>query len=406
MLKEPCLPILICLISASLASTISIAVGSTTSPYSVDFDLQNMIGFNDNTISAEDIVAFIQEKYPNSPMLSEADIGNCFINAGQSNNVNPAFLVATAYLEGRFGTAGWAASHSECHNTLGYDIADTGAGSYSCADSWCAMIQRLASVIAHGNNYYAQGRYSVSQVRQKYATESNEASIADCMNELYSFSINRKSTAPSAAVAGASNTGTQQVSAEPQGTIEGLDSIAWYNKGIALDNSGKHDEAVQAYHNAFSAEPQGTIEGLDAIAWYNKASALDNLGKYDEAVQAYDNAIKLNPRFPPAWFNKAFILSDDLGKYDEAIKCLDTIFGIDPQFTAALYKKCGDFFDQGKYDEAIQCCDKVIELKSGYVASAWAAKGLALKALGRTSEAEEAYAKAEELGWPNTDYRV
>ena len=87
---------MIILIITSLAST---AVGEITYPYSSDFDIRNMIGFNDNTISAENIVAFIQERYPNSPMLNEADIGTCFISAGQSNNVNPAFLVATACLE-------------------------------------------------------------------------------------------------------------------------------------------------------------------------------------------------------------------------------------------------------------------------------------------------------------------
>lgn len=173
------------------ACVVSTATGNTASPYSVDFDLRNMIGFNDNAISADDIFAFIQEKYPNSPMLNEADIGDCFINAGESNNVNPAFLVATSDLEGRFGTAGWAASNSNCHNTLGYDIADTGPGSYSCASSWCAMINRVASVIANGNNYYTQGRYTVSQVRKKYATESNSGSIANLMNELYKFSENR-----------------------------------------------------------------------------------------------------------------------------------------------------------------------------------------------------------------------
>jgi hypothetical protein len=62
------------LIISVFAST---AMGSTTSPYSVDFDLHNMAGFDDNTIEADDIAAFIQEKYPDSPMLSEADIGSC-----------------------------------------------------------------------------------------------------------------------------------------------------------------------------------------------------------------------------------------------------------------------------------------------------------------------------------------
>jgi cell wall-associated NlpC family hydrolase len=183
----------------------STAIGSSMSPYSVDFDLRNMSGFNDNKISAEDIVAFIQEKYPKSPMLSEENIGACFISAGENNSVNPAFLVSTACLEGGFGTLGWAASHPECHNTFGYGIPSgtTQPDDYNCMDSWCAIVQRVASVIAHGTNYYSQGRYTVRAVREKYAASPNAESIASLMNELYVFS-NREAAVSDATVAGSS----------------------------------------------------------------------------------------------------------------------------------------------------------------------------------------------------------
>lgn len=185
MIKRNCLAILIILIM------VPTMLGSVEPPYSVDFDLRNMVGFNDNTIIAEDIVAYIQDKYPDSPLLVEEGIGNCFLSAGQSNNVNPAFLVATAELEGRFGTAGWAANNLDCHNTMGYDISDYGPGDWCCVDSWCAMIQRVASVIAIGSNYYTKDRFTVSQVREKYATNPNSEAIAQFMKELYIFSANR-----------------------------------------------------------------------------------------------------------------------------------------------------------------------------------------------------------------------
>lgn len=53
---------------------------------------------------------------------------------------------------------------------------------------------------------------------------------------------------------------------------------------------------------------------------------------------------------------------------------------------------------QGKYAEAILACDEAIRLNPEY-AEAWNNKGVALEALGRTSEANAAYAKARELGW-------
>jgi tetratricopeptide (TPR) repeat protein len=40
------------------------------------------------------------------------------------------------------------------------------------------------------------------------------------------------------------------------------------------------------------------------MAWNNKGDALLNQGKYDEAIQAYDKAIQLDPKFAAVWNNK------------------------------------------------------------------------------------------------------
>lgn len=162
--------------------------------YSEEFDLRNMKGFNDDVITAEDIGAFIQNKAPNSSMLAEDGIGDCFVNAGINNKINPAFLAAIAYLEGGFGTIGWAKMHPECHNTFRYAVnsGNESANRNNCMDSWCAMISRVASVIANGNSYYKQNLYSVDQVCTKYSKNADSSAIAGLMNELYSFSLNRK----------------------------------------------------------------------------------------------------------------------------------------------------------------------------------------------------------------------
>jgi CRISPR-associated protein Cas1 len=55
-------------------------------------------------------------------------------------------------------------------------------------------------------------------------------------------------------------------------------------------------------------------------------------------------------------------------------------------------------YDQGKYDEAIKCYDEAIRLDPN-LAMAWNYKGWALKALGKTTEADAAFAKAKELGY-------
>ena len=47
---------------------------------------------------------------------------------------------------------------------------------------------------------------------------------------------------------------------------------------------------------------------MDSKAWYNKGLALDNLNKYDEAIKAFDKAIEINPKYSAAWDNKGVFL--------------------------------------------------------------------------------------------------
>lgn len=54
--------------------------------------------------------------------------------------------------------------------------------------------------------------------------------------------------------------------------------------------------------------------------------------------------------------------------------------------------------NQGKYEEAIQCYDIAIMLNPNF-GQAYYDKALALKALGRITEADAAFAKAKDLGY-------
>jgi len=162
-------------------------------PFSEDFDLRDMKGFKDNVIRSDEIELFIQSKASTSPMLGEPDIGKCFVNAGQTNYVNPAFLVAVAYSESGFGTKGWAKINPESHNSLGYGVNsdDIQPNAVNSAESWCVMVNRVAIVIAKGNSYYKQNRFSIAQVSSNYSKSIDLDLIVSVMNELYFFSASR-----------------------------------------------------------------------------------------------------------------------------------------------------------------------------------------------------------------------
>jgi tetratricopeptide (TPR) repeat protein len=72
------------------------------------------------------------------------------------------------------------------------------------------------------------------------------------------------------------------------------------------------------YHNALEwANKAIQIDPNDAITWYNKGVALDNLCRYDEAIKSYDRAIQIDPNYADPWYNKGVTLGK-LGRSDEA----------------------------------------------------------------------------------------
>jgi tetratricopeptide (TPR) repeat protein len=196
--------------------------------------------------------------------------------------------------------------------------------------------------------------------------------------------------------------------------LENGSAEVWFNKGIALNDLGKYDDAMQAFDKAIELDPKF------ALPWNNKGLILDNQGKLDEAIKAYDEATSLDPNFALAWNNKGNVLKAQ-GKYDEAIEAYGEAIRSDPNFAwawngkgLALYNKGLAFNNQGKLDEAIKAYDEAIsaytealkiepnhpEAKTN-LAQAWNNKGNALKAQpGKQDEAIKAYEEAIRLN-PN-----
>ena len=78
--------------------------------------------------------------------------------------------------------------------------------------------------------------------------------------------------------------------------------------------------SIESYNNIIQYCLLGKIEEADE--WYNRGVALQDKEKYEEAITCYDVAIRLNPEFASAWDNKGNSLAS-LGRYEEAEQCYD-----------------------------------------------------------------------------------
>lgn len=77
---------------------------------------------------------------------------------------------------------------------------------------------------------------------------------------------------------------------------------AWNNKGIALSERDRFDEAIKCYDKALELDPQ------DTDVWNNKGTALDRMERFDEAIASFDNALKFDHQNELAKNNKAIVL--------------------------------------------------------------------------------------------------
>ena len=74
---------------------------------------------------------------------------------------------------------------------------------------------------------------------------------------------------------------------------------AWYNRGIALKDLGRLEEAIASCDKALEIKPDNDQ------AWVNRGFALKNLGRLEEAIASYEQAVKIKPDYHQAWYNKA-----------------------------------------------------------------------------------------------------
>ena len=98
---------------------------------------------------------------------------------------------------------------------------------------------------------------------------------------------------------------------------------AWNNRGNALGNLGRWEEAIASYNKALEIKPE------DDEAWYYRGYALGNLGRWEDAIASFDKALEIKPDYHEAWYIRGVALVN-LGRIEDAIASFDKALKFKP----------------------------------------------------------------------------
>ncbi|MHA2118479.1 MAG: tetratricopeptide repeat protein [Candidatus Thorarchaeota archaeon] len=142
---------------------------------------------------------------------------------------------------------------------------------------------------------------------------------------------------------------------------ESPDSIeGWYNLGFALSNSGKEEEAVEAYDEALA------IDNMIFAIWFNKATLLYDMADFDGAKECYEEALRIDPEDAEAWNNLGNAFSR-LADGASAIEAYTRAVAIRPDYAEAFYNSANAHFIEGDDERAIACAEAALELDASLI---------------------------------------
>lgn len=177
-------------------------------------------------------------------------------------------------------------------------------------------------------------------------------------------------------------------------------SEGWLNEGYRLAANGSYEPALDAYERSTNLDPG------NEMAWINRANLLFMMNRTEEAEQSYrsalviiDGMLQADPQNATLWTTKGLLLNN-VGDGEQAVLAFINATTIDPEYEMA-WKMMGVILssDLSMHEEAIVALDRALAINPSDPL-VWLARGNALMALNREDEANAAYAKAKELGYP------
>jgi len=139
---------------------------------------------------------------------------------------------------------------------------------------------------------------------------------------------------------------------------------AYYNRGAALEELGRLDEAIAAYRSALILEPRS----LNALN--NLGNLLAATHQTDEALTVLDRAIDLDPRMAMSYINRAAALWR-LRRFRAARSDLAQAIAVDPNLGAAWCSRGNIARETGNIDAALADYAKALAINPHDTQALW-----------------------------------
>jgi len=131
-------------------------------------------------------------------------------------------------------------------------------------------------------------------------------------------------------------------------------SILYSYYDISRDES-KLREAIACYDVIINSD------NASADASYNRGMALMELGRPEEAAQSFQNATIIKPKMAEAFDSWGNALNE-IGKHEQAIECYDRAISIKPDYAVALYNKANSLYHLDRITESAECLDEAMRM--------------------------------------------
>jgi protein O-mannosyl-transferase len=135
--------------------------------------------------------------------------------------------------------------------------------------------------------------------------------------------------------------------------------IVYNNLGVACDNLGRYQDAVESYKQAIRIKPDYSK------AHYNLGGAYGKVGRYQEAIESYQQAIRIKPDYADAHYNLG--LNDyKLAYYQDAVEAYKQAIRIKPDYVRAYLNLGVAYYKLGRYQDAVEAYKQAIRIQPDF----------------------------------------